>query len=75
MNGILEKLSGGDLRSEGKAEDVASEIIADPRLLADLVKGLSSDDKVIRARTCMTMEVISRDNPDLLIDVLPPSTR
>ncbi len=71
MNKTLEKLSGGDLRSEGRADEVAQEIINDQDLLADLVEGLHSDDKVIRGRTCMTLEVISRDHPDLLADVVP----
>ena len=71
MNKVLEKLSGGDLRSEGRADEVAQEIINDRDLLADLVEGLHSDDKVIRGRTCMTLEVISRDHPDLLVDVVP----
>jgi HEAT repeat protein len=70
-NEILEKLSGGDLRSEGRAEEVALEIINNPSLLAALVEGLHSDDKVIRGRTCMTMEVVSRKHPDLLVDTIP----
>jgi len=71
MNDILDKLSGGDLRSEGKAEEVASEIINDPGLLSALTEGLHSDDKVIRGRTCMTMEIISREHPDLLVSTIP----
>ncbi len=70
VNEILDKLSGGDLRSEGRAAEVALEIIDDPSLLTALTKGLHSDDKVIRARTCMTMEVVSRDHPDLLLGTL-----
>lgn len=71
MNEILEKLSGGDLRSEGRAEEVAQDIINNPRLLPALVEGLHSEEKLIRGRTCMTMEVISREHPDLLTDILP----
>lgn len=71
MNKILDNLSGGDLRSEGRAEEVAMEIVNKPGLLVDLTEGLLSDDKVVRARTCMTMEVISRDHPDLLIGTIP----
>jgi len=71
MNQILNKLSGGDLRSEGKAQEVALEIIDDPSLLAALTEGLHSDDKVIRARTCMTMEVVSREHPGLLTGTIP----
>ena len=71
MNKILERLSIGDLRSEGKAEEVAQEIITDPRFLNDLITGLSDEDKVIRGRVCMTMEIISRQHPEILKDVLP----
>jgi hypothetical protein len=68
---ILEKLSDGDLRSEGRAEEVAQEIIANPHLLNELTRGLRSENKVIRGRVCMTMEIISRQHPQLLADVLP----
>jgi small basic protein len=71
MNEILNKLSGGDLRSEGRAEEVAGEVIDDPRLLADLTAGLRSEDRLIRGRTCMTLEVVSRDRPDLLTGTIP----
>ena len=71
MNGVLEKLAGGDLRSEGRAEEVAGEIVEHPERLMDLAEGLSCDDKLIRARTCMTMEVVSRRHPDLLAAVVP----
>ncbi len=71
MNEILDKLSGGDLRSEGRAAEVALEIIDNSSLLAALTEGLHSDDKVIRARTCMTMEVVSRERSDLLSSTIP----
>ena len=70
MNPVLKKLSGGDLRSEGRAAEVAGEIVRHPELLTDLAEGLDSAEKLLRARTCMTMEVISRDHPDLLADVV-----
>jgi hypothetical protein len=71
MNKVLEKLSTGDLRSEEKSEEVAFEIIEYPPLLSELLQGLQSDIDLIRARCCMTMEIISRHNPELLEDVLP----
>jgi len=71
MNEILAKLSGGDLRSEGKAAEIAGEVIEHPDLLEDLAEGLLSDDRLIRARTCMTIEVISRDHPALLKAIVP----
>jgi HEAT repeat protein len=71
MSQILAKLSGGDLRSEGRAAEVAGEITNHPQLLTDLTEGLLHTEKLIRARTCMTMEIISRDHPDLLAAVVP----
>ena len=71
MSDLLTKLSGGDLRSEGRAGEVAIEVIGNPDLLVTLVKGLHVEDKVTRARTCMVMEIISRENGDLLVEVVP----
>jgi len=69
MISLLEKLAGGDLRSEGRSEDVAGRIVENPQRLADLATGLGSDDKLIRGRTCMTIEIVSRRHPDLLAEV------
>ena len=51
MNPILKKLTGGDLRSEGKADEVAKQIIDNPALIPDLLSGLDSDDNLLRSRT------------------------
>jgi hypothetical protein len=45
-------------------------VIDEPSLLADLAEGLQSDDRLIRARTCMAIETISRDHPALLAPVV-----
>lgn len=66
MNTILRKLTGGDLRSEGRSDEVAAQVVKKPALLPQLADGLASEDRLIRARTCMTMEIISRDQPKLL---------
>jgi len=71
MKNILSKLSGGDLRSEGKAEEVAKEVIENPSLLSELLEGTKSKDKVIRGRTAMSLEIISRENVKLLEEYLP----
>jgi hypothetical protein len=42
MNEVLEKLSGGDLRSEGQAEEAAGDIIDNPGRLPALDEGLHS---------------------------------
>jgi hypothetical protein len=66
MKNILGKLSGGDLRSEGKAEEVAKEVIKNHGILAELLEGIKSKDKVIRGRTAMSLEIISREDVKLL---------
>ncbi len=66
MNEILRDLSGGDLRSEGRAAEVAARITARPKLLPALCEGLAAEDKLIRARTCMCLEIVSRTHPELL---------
>ncbi len=71
MNSVLDRLTGGDLRSEGAAEQVADDLIGDPGRLPELFEGLSHEDKLIRGRTCMTAEWISRSRPDLLASALP----
>ena len=71
MNELLEKLFGGDLRSEGRADEVARELIGNPSPLPELAEGLHNDNKLIRARTCMTMEIISREHPELLAEMVP----
>ena len=66
MNELLEKLAGGDLRSDGRGNEVADEVIRNPLLLAKLVEGLSESDDVVRARTAHALERISRVKPELL---------
>ncbi|WXG42053.1 MAG: hypothetical protein WED07_15040 [Candidatus Freyarchaeum deiterrae] len=66
MNELLEKLTGGDLRSDGRGDEVADEVIRNPLLLDKLVEGLSESDDVIRARTVHALERISRTKPELL---------
>lgn len=41
MNELLRNLFGGDLRSDGRASDVAREVIRNSRPLSSLVQGLS----------------------------------
>ena len=71
MNQILEWLSGGDLRSDGLADEVAAEVLKSPDLFDDLYAGLSESDDVIRKRTADALEKISRQRPDLIAAHLP----
>ena len=71
MSQILEWLSGGDLRSDGLADEVATAVLKSPELFDDLYAGLSEPDDVIRGRTADALEKISRQRPDLIVDHLP----
>ncbi|MBU7016531.1 MAG: hypothetical protein HXS44_03410 [Theionarchaea archaeon] len=66
MNGLLEKLLGGDLRSDGRANEVVEELHQSPELLPLIIEGLDEPDKVIRGRTADVLEKISRTNPEML---------
>jgi HEAT repeat protein len=71
MNEILAWLSGGDLRSDGLADEVSAAVLQKPGLFDDLYAGLSESDDVIRGRTADALEKISRQRPDLIAVHLP----
>ena len=71
MNTILDWLSGGDLRSDGAADQAAEVVLQHPALISDLIAGLDSSDAVIRGRTTDGLEKIARSRPDLTIGHLP----
>lgn len=70
MNELLKLLTGGDLRSDGRADDVADEVIKNPHLFDKLIEGMSEADNIVRARTSHALEKISRSNPEMLYDHL-----
>ena len=71
MNQILTWLSGGDLRSDGTANEVADFILENPAAFEDLYAGLSEKDDIVRGRTADAIEKISRSRPEFLLDHLP----
>jgi hypothetical protein len=71
MNSILEWLSGGDLRSDGMANEVVDVVLKNPRLFDEVYAGLDEADDVIRARTADALEKISRIETKLLKNHVP----
>jgi HEAT repeat protein len=67
MNIVLDMLSGGDLRSDGQANEVLHQVLAHPQLLELLLEGLESPDDVVRGRTADVLEKISRSYPEWLM--------
>ncbi|MGC1121185.1 MAG: hypothetical protein WBA22_08825 [Candidatus Methanofastidiosia archaeon] len=66
MNDLLEKLRSGDLRSDGRANEVVGEVLKSPHLLPKVIQGLDEPDDVVRGRTADVLEKISRIAPKSL---------
>ncbi|HVP20423.1 MAG TPA: hypothetical protein VMS73_01030 [Anaerolineaceae bacterium] len=71
MNELIIMLSGGSLISDGRANEAADRVLANPKLFDQLVEGLSESDAVIRARTAHALERISRTHPEMLKELFP----
>ena len=68
MADILEKLRGGDLRSIGRANEVAREVEDNPAIFESVFNGLVNDDPVIRMRAADVIEKVTRRRPELLFN-------
>jgi len=66
MSGILAKLSGGDLRSIGRVDEVVSDVLAEPALFDELFYGMLNDDPLIRMRSADAVEKITQQHPEYL---------
>jgi hypothetical protein len=66
MHPLLKKLSGGDRRSIGRSNEVATHVLAHPANFRHLIKGLAANDAVLRMRTADAIEKITAHRPDLL---------
>ena len=74
MNQVLSWLSGGDLRSDGMANEVADFALENPAAFEDLFAGLSEEDDVVRGRAADAIEKVARSRPDLPRGHLPAMT-
>jgi HEAT repeat protein len=71
MVDFLEMLSGGDLRSDGRSNEVVEIVLRSPQLLGKLIEALSETDDVIRGRAADALEKVSRTRPELVKEHLP----
>jgi hypothetical protein len=71
MMSILEWLSGGDLRSDGMADEVAEVVLMNPPMFDEIFLGLQEANDVIRARTADALEKISRKEPGYIKEHMP----
>ena len=66
MASILKQISGDDLRSIGRANEVVARVLGEPLLFGELFQGMSSGNRVIRMRAADAIEKITLQRPELL---------
>jgi hypothetical protein len=66
-NEILALLEGGDLRTLGRAEEVAEIVSKEGRLFPKLIAGLWSAERLVRMRAADATEKVTRKHPELLV--------
>lgn len=67
MLNIKEKLSGGDLRSIGRSDEVVKEVQKNPKLFKELFELIFDSDPLVRMRASDAVEKIATENHDILI--------
>jgi hypothetical protein len=65
-NKLVSALEGGDRRSIGRSDQVATLVRSNPRLFPHLMQGLWSEDPLIRMRAADAAEKVTRNSPQLL---------
>ena len=70
MKLLIDRLKGGDIRSDGEANDVAADVLNHPILFEHLYAGLAEPDDVVRGRSAHALEQVSRSKPELLLPYL-----
>jgi len=63
---IYDLLTGNDLRSIGKSNEVVSLITSDPELFDEVFNGIFHEDKVIRARCADAAEKVAKKFPEYI---------
>jgi len=63
---LLDKLTGGDRRSIGRAEEVVERVLKQPALFGQLMTGLRDLDPLVRMRAADVAEKASLKQPELL---------
>jgi hypothetical protein len=66
MTDLLDKLTGGDLRSIGRSQEVVADVLANPSLFGELVMGMLHSDPVVRMRAADATEKVTHSHPEWL---------
>lgn len=67
MPNILNKLTGGNLRSIGKSDEVVSDLFQAPNLFPEVFEGLFHNNPLIRMRAADVLEKVSQKHPEYLL--------
>jgi hypothetical protein len=63
---VLHKLSGGDRRSIGRANEVVEQVLKEPKLIDELLEGIAQDDPIVRMRSADVLEKVTGQHPEWL---------
>ena len=66
MNGIIDILEDGDLRTIGRVAEAIKMVYDQPDLFPELIRAMAHTDPGVRMRASDAVEKISRSNPDYL---------
>lgn len=70
MNQMFYWLSGGDIRSDGPSNEVASLVLKNEQLYDELLENIMVEEDIVRGRAADALEKIARSRPDLLVEDL-----
>lgn len=62
---IIQKLTPGDLRTTGKADEVANQILKDSSLVKIILKGIQSNSPGLKMRSADALEKACKKNPKI----------
>jgi hypothetical protein len=71
LSPLLSILVGGDLRSDGRSNEVVTQVLDNLLLLPELMKGLCVEDDVVRGRTADALEKVARVHYRQYVPFLP----
>ena len=66
MSDFLQKLSGRDRRSIGRANEVVEDVLDDPTLFEVVFDGMLGEDPIIRMRAADVVEKVTAERPQYL---------
>jgi hypothetical protein len=67
MNQFMDLLSDGDLRSDGRSDEVVEAVLNDPVCINTLITCLQVENTVIRGHAADAVEKIGRQKPEFLL--------